>query len=40
LGNNWSMRLTHQKYYDAADAIELGTVTENNVLSVNFGMGF
>jgi hypothetical protein len=40
LGNNWSMRLTHQKYYNSADAAALETVSENNVLSVNFGMGF
>ncbi len=40
LGNNWSMRLTHQKYYNSADAFELGRIPENNVLSVNFGMGF
>jgi hypothetical protein len=40
MGNYWSMRFTHEKY--ASDSILLtdGAIAENNILSVNFRMGF
>jgi hypothetical protein len=40
LGEYWSMRLTHEKYADDSILLTDGTIVENNILSVNFRMGF
>lgn len=40
LADHWSLRLTHEKYTDNFDAYPETGNFENNILSVQFGMGF
>lgn len=39
-GQYWSMRFTHEKYESDSVRLTEGVIQENNILSVNFRMGF
>ncbi len=40
LAKHWTMRFTHEKYSEDFDSVTSAGISENNILSVNFGMGF
>ena len=40
INDNWNLRLTHQKIADSSNTLIDSSQRENNILSVNFGMGF